>query len=193
MNNERGWGFLDSDFPNPADDFVRLTPTEEMVLVVYLPKTASCLNPTMRTFKEYAYCIPKIHKNSRGVSLSLDPYYIDLLVPYSERKPGIRYIAFDPIANWNPTKGCSVIDLWDGSNISSLAGPEVLAALLFTNLLDIIGKDVPYINLAGYRMPINDYRRVPKVGRLADGSSIIDCGWASDHQRFHASPTFRYL
>lgn len=192
LNDERNWGFFDSDFPNPPTDFIQLTPTEHVVLVVYLSKTASCLNSTMRTFKEYAYCIPRIHKNSR-VSLSLDPYYVDLLMPYSERKPGVRWIAFDPIANYSPIKGCSVFDLWDVCNPNSLAGPEGLAALLFTDLLDSIGKNIPHINLAGYRMPIDNYLRVPQVELLADGSSVIDCGWATDHQRFHASPTFRYL
>ncbi|MEI7539517.1 MAG: hypothetical protein WCJ36_01970 [Candidatus Saccharibacteria bacterium] len=193
LNKEQKWGFMGSDFPIPATDFVRLTPTEEMVLVVYLPKTANCLNPTRRTFEEYAHCISKIHKNSRGVSLSLDPRYLNLLMPEAKREPGIRFVAFDPVANWDLTEGCRVIDLWNSRIADSLAGPEVLAALLFTNLLNEIGKSMPYINIAGYRLHIDNYRRVPKVVRLGDGSSIIDCGWASDYQYAYASPTFRYL
>lgn len=193
LNKEQNWGFLSSDFPSPATDFVRLTPTEEMVLVVYLPKISGCLNSTRRTFEEYARCIPRAHKNSRGVSLSIDPRYLDLLMPDTRCEPGIRYIAFDPFANWDPANGCRVIDLWNSNIANSLAGPEALATLLFTNLLNEIGKSMPYINLAGYRLHIDDYRRVPKVVRLSDGSSVIDCGWASDYQHTHASPTFRYL
>jgi hypothetical protein len=201
-------GFRLKDIPLAPELFTRVTPTEVLMLAVYLPDRGNVPGylRTLDTWWEFLSPPPGYTK-VRWDGLKSDPALLRLL-PGIEYRPGIRWVGFDPFANWNSTNGRTVQSLWAGSDSSSLAHAEVLmgARQLHDWLNGQDGTTIPRPDMAGLQ------RREPATEDESDEESVaawqhalylrrwdddhqleLDAIWAGDVDRDWSAPRVREL
>lgn len=197
-NDERGWGFADSDFPVEIPDFTPSQPLEVLVLAVYLPdegKGRKQVPGYVRTANELWQIARESQPNWwQWDELKLDSDHLRLL-PGVTHTPGIRWVALDLGAHWNAKDGVRPRDV-RGENS---AHAEILAtAAHFPQWVpEMDGEKVPYVWLPGYQVTI------PGRGAWA-GVPILDWDgpyrevylnayWGDDHSWSYAVPVCREL
>jgi hypothetical protein len=192
------WGFSVDDIPPIPAGFVPQTKTEVLMLAIYLPKKGKIAG-VQRTFDELYGCLeaPVGFEKWRWPDLKSDAEHLRLLDGRKHR-PGIRWVAFDPFANWNPRSGRKVEDLWATCG-KSLAASEGFDALrLFPALREMDGKNFPHFDLAGYQVTWDGARKAwadcPYVCRLVDDRQMkLSASWADGVYRIFSAPTVREL
>lgn len=196
-NEERGWGFADSDFPQHIPAFTPSSPLEVLVLAVYLPEALLGL-----IVPDYIRTANELWQIARGLqpnwwqwdSLKLDADHQRLLSGI-EHKPGIRWVALDLAAHWNAKDGVRPRDVRDENS----AHAEILAAAgHFPQWIqNMDGEKVPYAWLAGYQVTIpggEAWTGVP--GLVWDRASrrvILSADWGGDRYWACAVPAVREL
>jgi len=201
LNIYRKWGFTESDFPTQIPTFNPRTPTEVLLLAIYLPEKGN-KGAVQRTFYEHIAVIKNQMKRSGRKLLCWDVLksgrkYLRL-INGAECRPGIRWVVFDYAANWWHNKGSHrVINLWKAPDSASLASSEVLSAMMFFPEWgpSMDGMTIPYVNLPGYQCRFYDnsgWYYVPGSVRGYDSTQLkliirdADC-----HDIYWASPSFR--
>ncbi len=199
-NEERSWGFSDSDFPNDIPDFMPSQPLEVLVLSVYLPDQGNGRNQVpgyIRTADELWQIVRSRQPNWwQWDALHLDAEHLRLL-PGTEdsHTPGIRWALLDLGAHWNAKDGVRPRDVRGADS----AHAEILAAAAhFPDWVQAMdGEKVPYVWLPGYQVTIPGYdawtnvpilywyRRHRKVG--------LGASWDDDHYWYYALPVRREL
>ena len=187
-----GSGFTPADIPSVPTNFTPRTPTEVLMLAVYLPDKGKTKG-VQRTFDSLWDFVktPTGYTKWRWDQLKSDSKHLRLLEGI-EHRPGIRWVAFDPNAN----HGKSPQSCWDNLDVAStLAGPEVLMALAHFPMWAASwnGNKSPYPNLAGYqfyweaawgRCPcVYRYGGDRRLGLDADSADDAHDGWASPSVR----------
>jgi len=142
-------GFTPADIPSVPTNFVPRTPTDVLMLAVYLPNSRT--KGITRTFESWWDFVktPTGYSKWRWDQLKSDSKHLRLLEGI-EHRPGIRWVAFDPNAN----HGKSPQSCWDNPDVApTLAGPEVLMALAHFPMWAASwnGNKSPYSNMAGYQ------------------------------------------
>jgi hypothetical protein len=198
------WGFTAEDVPLyvPAGSFA--TRTEVDLLAIYLPKKGK-IGGVQRTFDELYGCIqaPTGFTKYSWPEFKSDAEHLRLLDGRKHR-PGIRWVAFDPFANWiwGLPNGHKVEDLWaTGANAgNNFAASEVLNALLLCpDLLDRMdGQNFPYFDLAGYQynwgLAEKAWSCSPSFGRWDGGLRVeLNINRIRDTRVCYSAPTVREL
>ncbi len=202
IHSHPGWGFTTADIPVVPDDFAPATSTEVLLLVAELPKKGK-LGSVQRTFDEAWSLIqtPADHQpNWRWPDLRSDAKHLRL-VPGKQPKPGLRWVGFDPFANWEPQNGRRVKDLWQHEDIAAtLAASEALwAAVMFPDLVaDMDGQKIPHFDLAGYQFNWDGadeaWTHCPCLHRWAGGRQVeLHAHWADFLNVDWAAPSVREL
>lgn len=154
-NEERDWGFSDSDFPGEIPDFTPSQSLEVLVLAVYLPdegKGRKQVPGYVRTASELWQIAREGQPNWwQWDGLKLDSDHLRLL-PEVTHTPSIRWVALDLGAHWNAKDGVRPRDV-RGENS---AHTEILAsAAHFPQWIQSMdGEKVPYVWLPGYQVTI---------------------------------------
>lgn len=159
INNERKWGFDESDFPIQTPDFVPRVHTELLLLAVYLPDKGKQTG-VQRTIDEQLdvislQCLQRgYHSVSRWPMFKTDPAHLRLH-PRKVHRPGIRWVAYDYAAPWDSKYGYYAAILWNVDNIVPiLAASEVFSALmLFPEYGSSMGDENP--TMPGYQSRLN--------------------------------------
>lgn len=178
--------------PPLPTDFIPCTPTEVLMLAVYLPDKGRTKG-LQRTFDAWwDFATPPIGiTKCRWDQMKSDSKHLHLLEGI-EHRPGIRWVAFDPNAN----KGKSPQSCWDNPYVApTLAGPEVLMALaLFPNwAASWNGNKSPFSNMAGYQFKRNSaWVHCPCINRLVDDRQLwLDASSAVLAGDYWACPSVR--
>lgn len=194
LNVERNWGFSDSDFPSVPEHFVPRTPTEVLMLAVYLPPLWGKVDGLQRTFDELwdLVQVPQGSTKYRWNELESDSKHLGVAFGHAY-EPGIRWVAFDPNAfhGKSPQRALQLAEI----DNPYLAGVEILmAALLFpTWPTGWNGDSSPFPNLSGLQLYGRaDSRLVPYLGWRRDGCQLrLDAIMAGNVHASWASPTVR--
>lgn len=191
FNQMFGWGFKDSDFPDliPEPILPRLR-REFLVLAIYFPAKGK-LDGARRTFLELRKTL-MYQMNVLGASsvqTIIERFrhrhdYDELrLLSGIEHKPGLRWV-FIRVDDDRDMEKCS------------LAGPEILSALLFLPRWgrSMDGRNIPFCFLPGYQ--INKSENGGRAYRdwWSGGTrKIINPKWDNDHDRSlkWAKPRYR--
>lgn len=154
-NQERGWGFSNSDFPSSVPDFTPSSLLEVLVLAVYLPDQGhgeGRVPGYIRTARELT-AVASAQQPGWYQTVRLDEQRLRLL-PGTEARhtPGLRWVALDLGAHYEPQQGRAVKDVRGADS----AHAEVLAAAAHLPdwLRAMDGARVPCADMAGYQ-----YRR----------------------------------
>lgn len=173
LNRQLGLDFLVSDFPSIPENFTPRTPTEVLMLAVYLPDKGR-QKGLQRTFDELWNLIeaPDGYTKCRWDKLKSDSKHLRQAPGY-DYTPGIRWVAFDP----NAYRGLSPEAALEQSKVDGLqlAGIEVLmAALLFqTWATSWNGDSSPYPNLSALQFYWDtDWSHVPYFSRWDVGREV---------------------
>lgn len=197
-NEERGWGFADSDFPVVIPDFTPSQTLEVLVLAVYLPdegKGRKQVPGYVRTANELWQIAREGQPNWwQWDELKLDADHLRLLDGVTHT-PGIRWVALDLGAHWNAKDGVRPRDV-RGENS---AHAEILAAAAhfpqWVQAMD--GEKVPYAWLPGYQVTIpgdEAWTDVPILDwdRISRGA-YLSADWDVDRDWRYAVPVVREL
>ncbi len=177
--------------PEPTN-FIPRTPTEVLMLAVYLPDKGR-KKGLHRTFDILwdAIIPPSGFDKWRWDQLKSDSKHLRLLLG-TKHRPGVRWIVFDPNANHKRSpQAC-----WEDDSVNAnLAGPEVLmaAVLLPDWAASWDGNKSPYPNLPGYQFYWEAaWQFCPCLGRW-DAFRQMELGadWAAVAHDAWSCPSFR--
>jgi hypothetical protein len=197
-NEERGWGFSDSDFPAEIPDFTPSAPLEVLVLVVYLPdegKGRKQVPGYVRTANELWQITHEGQPNWwQWDELKLDSDHLRLL-PEVSHTPGIRWVALDLGAHWNAKDGVRPCDVRGEDS----AHAEILAAAAHFPqwIQNMDGEKVLFVWLSGYQVTIPGrgvWADLPILYCLGhDRKVYLSADWDNDRSWYYAVPVVREL
>jgi hypothetical protein len=156
---ERERGKVSFDIPAVVPDFTPHTPTEVLLLAVYLPRKGN-RGGVQRTFDAWWDFIlpPQGYHKWRYEELRSDSGHLQLIA--GKHRPGVRWVVYDPFAN----KDRNPAWCWEDEDlVPALASSEVLmATALFPKLV------------AGWKFGLHQHSRP----NLSGYKCLHGCTWA---------------
>lgn len=158
LNASRKWGITDFP-PEIPKNFVQRTPTEILLLAVYLPDKGD-IGGVQHTFDEHINVIKEQSKKRSYVikcfGIKSDPQHLKL-APGKEHRPGVRWVAFD-------FDSCKAPFKFPGSNKiicrkddpEGLVSSELLSAMMIFDRWDPSIDDQISIGMHGYAYKDDD-------------------------------------
>jgi len=199
LSKANGWGVARSDIPEKPKGFKPATPTEVLLLAFYF-EGEDGLSSELITLRRWWDAFPVSNSYIKWMwqDMHIDGEHMQLVSP--AHKPGIRWVAYDPCANWHQISGRQINDLWGNPLVApTLASTESVMALCYDphwalrwNLAQ-----VPYPDLSGWKYSKGGevaWQNVPYLCRWgADGQVELSVSDGGDQDPRWSSPTVREL